>query len=64
MQFSTILALLFTTVLAAPAAEPQRQAGPYDVGGAFGELVAEGAHQAGHLTGDVGLSTHPSIFFP
>ncbi|TID25071.1 hypothetical protein E2P81_ATG04176 [Venturia nashicola] len=52
MHFSTILALLFATALAAPAPQPQ-QRGPYDVGGAFGDLVSEGAHQAGHLTGDI-----------
>lgn len=64
MQFSTILAILFTTALAAPTAQPQRQAGPYDAGGAFNDLVSEGAHQAGHLTGDLGMSILHPIFFP
>lgn len=60
MHFSTILTLLFTTaVFATPMPQPQRQGGAYDVGGAFSDLMSEGAHQAGHLTGDIGMSFSP-----
>ncbi|QDS75401.1 hypothetical protein FKW77_003026 [Venturia effusa] len=51
MRFSATLIFLFATAFATPIAQPQR--GPYDVGGAFADLVGEGVHQAGHFGSDL-----------